>query len=150
MPFDQDEIEKQAREHAWAWFALHAGQRMQNLNFFLVATSFLIAGYGALHEKHPGAAVGVAAIGAWIALWFNRIDLRTRQLVRAAEGALETAEARLANRTNVESINMLAAVKQPSSGASSYRLAIAMIQWAIALAFLVGALYAARQAFCAA
>jgi len=42
-PSDPDEIAKQAREHAWNWFALHATQRMQAFNFFVVATAFLIA-----------------------------------------------------------------------------------------------------------
>ena len=38
-PSDPDEIAKQAREHAWNWFALHATQRMQAFNFFMVATA---------------------------------------------------------------------------------------------------------------
>ena len=42
-PPDPVEIAKQAREHAWNWFALHATQRMQAFNFFVVATAFLIA-----------------------------------------------------------------------------------------------------------
>jgi hypothetical protein len=39
-PSDPDEIAKQAREHAWNWFALHATQRMQAFNFFVVATAY--------------------------------------------------------------------------------------------------------------
>src|SRR5207302_790594 len=69
-PPDPDEMAKQAREHAWNWFALHAAQRMQTFNFFIVATAFLIAAYASLLEKHPGAAAVLAAVGAWIAFWF--------------------------------------------------------------------------------
>ena len=52
------------RVHAWNWFVLHSGQRMQAFNFFLVATAFLIAGYVSLLEKNRWAAFGVALLGA--------------------------------------------------------------------------------------
>ena len=78
-PSDPDEIAKQAREHAWNWFALHATQRMQAFNFFVVATAFLIAAYASILEKHPGAAAVLAAVGAWLTLWFNRLDARSCQ-----------------------------------------------------------------------
>jgi hypothetical protein len=55
-PPDPVEIAKQAREHAWNWFALHATQRMQAFNFFVVATAFLIAAYASLLDKEPAAA----------------------------------------------------------------------------------------------
>jgi len=50
-PSDPDEIAKQAREHAWNWFALHATQRLQAFNFFVVATAFLIAAYGPVRMR---------------------------------------------------------------------------------------------------
>ncbi len=86
-----DETAKQAREHAWNWFALHATQRMQAFNFFMVATAFLMAAYASLLEKHPVAAAVLAAVGAWLAFLFNRLDARSRQLVDA--GRLATAKA---------------------------------------------------------
>ena len=77
--------QKEARNHAWSWFALHANQRMQTFNYFLIATAFLFAAYGALLDKNRVAAVGVAILGAWLSFWFNRLDRRTRQLVNAGE-----------------------------------------------------------------
>ncbi len=85
---DPNEIAKQAREHAWNWFALHATQRMQAFNFFVVATAFLIAAYASILEKHPAAAAVLALVGAWLTFWFNRLDARSYQLVEAAEDAL--------------------------------------------------------------
>ena len=35
-----EQTDKIAFDYAWNWFALHAGQRMQSVNFFLVAASF--------------------------------------------------------------------------------------------------------------
>src|SRR5215813_10655336 len=103
---DQSELAKQAREHAWNWFVIHAGQRMQTFNFFLVATAFLFAAYATLLEKHRGAALGVCLVGAWLALWFNRLDSRTRQLVKAGERALASSEARLANIAGIPELKI--------------------------------------------
>jgi hypothetical protein len=56
----------------------------------------LIAAYASILEKHPGAAAVLAAVGAWLTLWFNRLDARSCQLVEAGEDALKVSQARLA------------------------------------------------------
>jgi hypothetical protein len=142
----QDDFDSQARGHAWDWFALHAGQRMDSLNFFLVATAFLVAGYADLLEKNPLAAVGVAVIGAWIAFWFSRLDRRTRQLVEAGENALKVAQGRLAERAGIDEIKLLNATSKPTAGASTYHRVIAVVEWTVALGFTLGAIYAGRLA----
>jgi hypothetical protein len=148
MPHDQDEIVKHARDHAWDWFVLHAGQRMQSFNYFIVATAFLTAGYASLLEKHPEIAVGVALMGAWIAIWFNRLDRRTKQLIRAGENALEVTQARLAERAEIQELKILESVKQPVCGASSYSRIIAVIEWTITFGFVAAATYAGWLTAC--
>src|SRR4051794_38095729 len=103
---DVNDLLKQAREHAWNWFALHAAQRMQAFNFFLVATAFLVAGYASLLEKYRGAAFCVALLGAWVAFWFHRLDMRSRQLVKAGELALTALETQLAEKTQIEQLKI--------------------------------------------
>src|SRR3954468_18009725 len=138
-----DKLNEQAREHAWTWFALHANQRMQSFNFFLVATAFLVAAYGALLEKHQAAAAAVAIAGAWLAFWFSRLDIRSRQLVKASEAALRIiAQARLAGQTGIPELKIVDAVEIPTRGGSSYRIVIAVIQWSILVIFLSAAAYA--------
>jgi hypothetical protein len=139
-----DEIAKQAREHAWNWFALHANQRMQAFNFFVVATAFLIAAYASLLEEKPAAAAVLAFVGAWLAYWFNRLDARTRQLVEAGEDALRVSQARLASIAENQSLMILDAVDELAPGASSYCRLITVIQWTIFALFLAGFLYAIR------
>jgi hypothetical protein len=141
-PPDLNDVAKQAREHAWNWFALHATQRMQTFNFFLVATAFLAAGYASLLEKHRGAAFGVALLGAWLTFWFNRLDIRTRQLIKAGERALAALEAQLAATTNMDDLKIVEAVEQPEAGTFSYRRVIKVIQWTLIAIFLLGAGYA--------
>jgi len=143
MDSDTDDLANKAREHAWQWFAFHAAQRMQTFNFFLVATAFLVAAYAGLLDKRPFAALIVAVVGAWLAFWFTRLDHRNRQLVKAGEKALSLFEHALAERLQQPTLKILESVEQSERGASSYRIVIAMIQWAIFLAFVGGAIYAA-------
>jgi hypothetical protein len=140
---DQNEIAKQGLEHAWNWFALHAGQRMQTFNFFLVATAFLIAGYASLLEKYHWAAFGVALLGSWLALWFYRLDTRSRQLVKAGERALAILQAQLSATAGIAELKIVERVERPEPGTSSYRRVIKVIQWTIFAVFVLGAAYAA-------
>ena len=145
MPCERQETEKQAREHAWNWFALHAAQRMQSFNFFLISTAFLVAGYGSLLEKRPEAAAAVAILGAWIAFWFHRMDIRTKQLLDAAEDALKPLQKRLAEQVKVD-MEMFYKVIKPTDGASKYRKAILAIELSVLGGFLIAAVYAASLA----
>jgi hypothetical protein len=131
IPGDQNEVAKQAREHAWNWFALHAAQRMQTFNFFLVATAFLIAGYASLLEKNHWAAFGVALLGSWLALWFYRLDTPSRQLVKAGERALAILEAQLSATAGIPDLKIVENVERPEPGTSSYRRVIKVIEWTI-------------------
>jgi hypothetical protein len=143
MSTDRDDPDGSARTHAWDWFSLHTGQRLQTFNFFLVATAFVAAGYATLLDNSPKAAAGVALVGAWIAYWFTRLDRRARQLIRAGEAALRVSQARLAERAQNPSIKILEAVEQPERHASSYSLVIAVVEWSVVLAFAVATIYAA-------
>lgn len=139
-----DNASKDALEHAWSWLSLHAAQRMQSFNFFLIATAFLVAAYGAVIEKHPILAVGIAVLGAWISLWFNRLERRTRQLVKAGEAVLKRCQQRLAELTEIPELTILEHVETKVPGSSSYAKVINVIQWSLFAGFLVGAAYAAR------
>jgi hypothetical protein len=140
------EIAKQARDYAWNWFALHAAQRMQTFNFFLIAMAFITAGFGALIGNYPEAAMVVALLGAWVAFWFNRLDHRSLQIVEASEAALSVCEARLSDVANIPELRMVEIVAKPDRRASSYGLVISMIQWMIFAASLLGAAYAVANA----
>jgi hypothetical protein len=126
---DPDEIAKQAREHAWNWFALHATQRVQAFNFFVVATAFLIAAYGSLLEKHPDAAGILAGVGAWLTFWFNRLDVRNRKLVEAGEQALKVSQEHLASLTQNPHLKIVDGTERPASSGPFYRRLIKWLQW---------------------
>jgi hypothetical protein len=139
---DRDEATKQAFNYAWNWFSLHAGQRMETFNFFLVATAFLIAAYATLLEDTPLGSLVVALVGVWIAYWFWRLELRIRQLVTAGEQALKPLEADLAGKLDRAELQILERVERTETGASTYRRVIAVIQWTIVVGFVIAAAYA--------
>lgn len=76
------DAETNAQAYAWNWFALHAGQRLQLVNFWLVAVAFLASAFVQARSNHLFAiAFGVCVTGAVSSLAFMRLDVRTRQLV---------------------------------------------------------------------
>src|SRR5262245_34835552 len=93
---------------------------MQAFNFFVVATPFLVAAYASLLEKYQIAAIVLAVVGSWLTFWFNRLDSRNRQLVKAGERALAVSQTYLAGLANNPHLNILDIVERPVPGASSY------------------------------
>jgi hypothetical protein len=142
MTTHADELHKQVLDHAWNWFNLHASQRMQTFNFFLVASAALIAAYASLLEKYHWAALVVGLVGAWISYWFTRLDGRTRQLIEAGENVLKISQAKIEKEAALPSANILETVETAASGASSYRIVIGVIEWTMVVLFILAAAYA--------
>ena len=71
--------EKQALSHAWNWFSLHAAQRMQCFNFFLIATAFMTAAYATLFvSRQYWVAFAIATLGFLFSVCFHRLEVRTK------------------------------------------------------------------------
>lgn len=137
------DIEKDALKHSWDWFSMHAAQRMQSFNFFLVATAFLAAGYSALLDKQPIAAIAVALLGSIISNLFSRLDLRTRQLIVAGEDVLKELQLKIAKGTGIAEVEILKKVDKKTCGSMSYRKVIGGVQHLFCGVFLIAALFAA-------
>jgi cytochrome b561 len=136
------EIDQAALAHAWDWFALHARQRMQCVNFFFLAVAFLATAYGTAMTKDLHAlAVGICVLGILISHYFHRLDQRTRALVDAGRKALRPFQQRLAHETNIQELEILKGVEQKKKG-TSYSDILRMLHWTTIFAFLVGGLYA--------
>src|SRR5271166_5133933 len=86
---------KAARDHAWRYFEMHAGQRMSLFNFYLVLSGLVIAGMAGIYVNKfaplVGAAVSVTLIV--VALVFWKLDQRVSFLMKRAEIALAELEA---------------------------------------------------------
>jgi hypothetical protein len=135
--------ETTAQSYAWNWFALHAGQRLQLVNFWLVAVAFLASAFVQARSSHLFAiAFGVSITGVVSSLAFMRLDIRTRQLIQVAEDALRHFESNLAAAGLDEVTELVKASHQARrSRFDSYRVIIQGLQLSVAVIFLLAAVY---------
>jgi hypothetical protein len=130
-------------EHSWQWFSLHAGQRMQGVNFFLVAAAFLTGALVAALQGHNKLiAVGIGLFGVFISVCFSRLDLRVRELIHAGEAGMKPLQARLAQVTGLAELQILENVDCPKNPVTKYSQIIRLLHWGSAVIFLLGAVYA--------
>jgi hypothetical protein len=130
-------------EHPWQWFSLHAGQRMQGVNFFLVAAAFLTGALvAALQKDNKLIAVGIGLFGVFISICFSRLDLRVRELIHGGEAAMKPLQARLAQLTGVAELRILENIECPKNPVTKYSQIIRLLHWGSAVIFFLGALYA--------
>src|SRR5580700_7057577 len=143
MP-NPEQSEKIAFDYAWNYFSLHAGQRMQSVNFFLVAASFLVGAYvAAMGGNRPGLAAGISTVGAISSFVFFRIERRVRGLLHAAEAALSPIEARIASETANPALRILEQAEKTAPDAWKYSKVFRILYFVIGVAFFAGAIYAA-------
>lgn len=123
---------------------MHAGQRLQLVNFWLVAVAFLAAAFVQSEISHVRAiAAGVALIGTVASLAFQRLDVRTRQLSRVAEDALREFEAELVTQGESQLIMLVKRADEiRNSWTDSYRIIIQGLQLCVAVVFAAAFIYA--------
>jgi hypothetical protein len=138
-----EDAETKAQTYAWNWFALHAGQRLQLVNFWLVAVAFLASAYVQARSSHMTAiAFGVSVTGAVSSVAFMKLDVRTRQLVRVAENALGYFEASGVVAGLDEVTELVKASHQARrSRLDSYRVIIQGLQLTVACIFVLAAVF---------
>lgn len=132
-----------AQSYAWNWFALHAGQRLQLVNFWLVAVAFLASAFVQALSSHLVAiSFGISVTGVVSSLAFMRLDARTRQLVQVAEEALKSFET-IQTAGGLDKVNELAHAAHHAGrrGLGSYRVIIQGLQASVAVMFALAAVY---------
>ena len=132
-----------AMTHSQSWSELHANQRQNLLNFFLIAAAFLFNAYvGSLSGHRYGLAAVIALLGAAISFGFILMDLRNRDLTRAGEVAVKHLEDRLACMHNIPSLRIMEAIDKPRHPWLSMGKLIRAIHIAVGSVFLGAAIYA--------
>jgi len=136
-------IDQRAFDYAWKYFSLHAGHRMQAVNFFLIATTFLVGAYvSAMIKGYAGLAAGVSLLGASSSFIFYRIERRVRALIHAAEAALKPIEKTLATSTTNPALGILESVEIAKPDSWSYAKVFRRLYIVVGLGFGAAALYA--------
>lgn len=136
--------EMDAQTYAWNWFALHAGQRLQLVNFWLVAVAFLATAFvqATASRLHP-VAIGVSLTGAISSFAFMWLDIRTQQLIQVAENALQQFEENFVAAGQNSSIQLVHASSLiRKSRLESYRFIIRGLQLSVAVMFGLAFIYA--------
>lgn len=142
------ETEKIALDHAWAWFALHANQRLQSVNFFLIAMAFLSAAFvAATKERMHAVASGVAILAATISFLFYRVERRIRSLLHAAEDAIDPLQERLARSIDLEAIRIVSRVEDGKPGEWKYSKVFRYLYFITGATFILGLLYVSWSAW---
>lgn len=136
--------ESNPQTYVWNWFALHAGQRLQLVNFWLVAVSFLATAFVQAMTGHLYlVAVGVSLAGTVSSLAFMRLDVRTQQLIQAAENALQKFEETLVaagQDPSIQLVRISGSIRK--SRLDSYRFVIRGLQLSMAVIFGLAFVYA--------
>jgi len=145
---DEPDHAKTALDHAWDWFSLHATQRLQSVNFYLIAIAFLSAAFvTAVKEKMDAVAAGVAVLAIATSFFFYRMERRIRSLIHAAEGALGPLQDSLANTLNIPALRIVATVEAGNPGEWKYSKVFRYLYFTTALMFGLGLLYVSWDAF---
>ena len=136
-----------AVDYAWKWFELHSAQRMQLISSLIFAMAFITAGYAASIGAHRfGVACGVAVGGMLVAFVFERLDIRTRELVQACEPCLTDLEQRIAKIADIDKLRFVPRVQHPQTRLTSYRTVLRILTRSAMTLYLAGLVYAFSEA----
>lgn len=109
------------KDKYWEWFALHSGQRMQSVNFFLVVVGFLVAGYiDAVTGSRYWVALLVSLLGVATAYLFYMLDRRTRRLVKAVENRWMNGSTGGTDSSSGDAETLIQEVDRPAIGNLTY------------------------------
>jgi hypothetical protein len=118
---------------------------MQLINFWLVVLAFITAAtVDALTDRRQAAASIISACGIAATFAFQRLERRTRQLVKASEEALAKLQHDLAVDAGCEELEMVRRV-QKAAPLSSYGQVMLLLHAFAFAAFLMTAAYSLTQ-----
>lgn len=88
--------EKDMRDHVWAYFQLHAAQRLTTFNFYIALSTVVTTGlFATLHKdfKVPALSVVLSILLIAFSYLFWKLDQRNRNFIKNSESALIALEA---------------------------------------------------------
>ncbi len=144
MTNDLTDLRIAALEHSRALFAMHAGQRMQLVNFFIVAAAFLTGAF--VNALAPDSApqnyvaAAISSVGVVVSVLFLFLEQRTKKLVKIGEGALKSLERGLADELKLDELRLCERAECESG--VTYGFALWYFYRVVAAAFALGTLWA--------
>ena len=100
-------LQQTALDHAWSWWKYHAEQRIALIRFSIVALGGVAVAVGWVHQRHEYFLCTLISIfGALLSYCFLRLDVRTSDLVKVGETALEPEQERMAAATGNDAMRL--------------------------------------------
>lgn len=125
------------------WFKTHANQRMQLVNYWFVAMSFLTTAVVlAFAARSFGAALVVSGCIAFASLVFLFLDMRTRELISYGESLMEATELELFKASKLVETKMVVNMHSSKRRRTSYRVLFTLLYSGAGLLGLFGAIFA--------
>ena len=101
------QIQKEARDFAWAHFALHATHRLEMFKSYVAFVAVAYAGFGiALQAKVYSIGLAISVFAIFLSFSFYLFDSRIRQLLKISEQYLLDAEQQLSKTLSNSKIRL--------------------------------------------
>lgn len=139
--------DNKALDHAWAYFSLHAAQRITVFNYFVVFAGILSTGLAATIQASDRLAFVGIALGlllSFLSFLFWKLDQRTSFLVKHAEDKIKVLEPTTAALVTDEAAKTDAAKK--INGLWTYGSIFRTIFCVMGIVGLAGAVLSAARA----
>jgi hypothetical protein len=132
-----------ALTHVSTIYGLYIGQRQNLVSYYLAGVGLLSIAYAAAIDKHRApVAVAVCALGLLASASAYLQDSRLGVLMKAAEMPLRELQTRLADEVHSEAVRIQEAIDGAPQTGPSRGTQIRLLYGAVALVFILGAVYA--------
>ena len=100
----EEELRKELREYAWAYFDRHAEQRLKTFNFYLILCGAIVAGLFSRKPDDLPNAWPLPFLFSVLSFIFWKLDVRNCDLTKHSEEALKLLEDELPLRDESEGV----------------------------------------------
>jgi hypothetical protein len=116
---DDTELTSTALGHAWAWYEMGMGHRLQVANIFMLVVAGNVAAYIAALQAHVDIVAGGVGLAATVlVVLFALMSRRARERVNIAATSLQAIENRIAR---ILDLDELRTIERINSSRSSWR-----------------------------
>lgn len=115
--------EKDFINNLWKYFELHANQRMQLMNFYIVIESLFLTGLVTMLNSKEDLLIfelGVCIAMIFFSWIFSQFDLRTRNMIHCCEDAIKHVEEKYVNDKGYDKEIMIFSVEEKIRKDSTY------------------------------
>ena len=132
-----------ALDHAWAWYSMGMGHRLQMASMFMLVVAGYVAVYIAALQAHVDVVAGGVGIAAAVTtLVFTLLSSRARERVNIASASLKAIEDRIAEALDLDELRTIDRINSSRPAWRTTAVRANIMYGVLALAFLTASGYA--------